>query len=347
MLKATSILAIPMREGLEADRIPSIPSAAAVASGLRRSRCVLKTLSSILLSAIVRKRNEQEKERLQEQLAHSQKMEAVGKLSGGIAHDFNNMLLPIIGYTDMLLTTMAEDDPRVNDLAEIRRAADRAATLTRQLLAFSRKQVIAKSVFDLGAAIGEMENMLRRIIGADVELITELDGGALPVKRRCRPDRAGADEPRDQCTPGDARRWGDPSACRKARSPLEEIKLVNAQPAEGEYAYIEVKDEGSGMDPELISRIFEPFYTTKGLDGTGLGLSVVYGIIEQHDGGIEVVSELGEGTTFRIILPTSETECLPGDAKRESRSSGAKKLRATGQADPTGRRRARRAQFYL
>lgn len=327
----TSILAIPMREGSRPLGYLAFPS-----SGNRRQwhaedLAVLKTLSSIVLSAIVRKRNEQEKERLQEQLAHSQKMEAVGKLSGGIAHDFNNMLLPIIGYADMLLTTMADDDPRVNDLAEIRRAADRAAALTRQLLAFSRKQVIAKSVFDLGEAIAEMENMLRRIIGADVELITELDGCAIPV----RADVGQIEQVLMNLVINARQAMPDGGSIRlragNYSGPLEEIKLVSAQPAEGEYAYIEVRDGGTGMDPELISRIFEPFYTTKGLDGTGLGLSVVYGIIEQHHGGIDVISEVGEGTTFRIILPTAGNGHPPEPVENERVTTGAATTPGPGQ----------------
>jgi len=301
-LDASSILAIPMREGSQPIGCLALPSAGSGRQWHSEDLAALKTISSILLASIVRKRNENEKERLQEQLAHSQKMEAVGKLSGGIAHDFNNMLLPIIGYTDMLLTTMDDDDPRAKDLAEIRRAADRAASLTRQLLAFSRKQVIAKSVFELGGAISEMESMLRRLIGADIELVTELDGGPIPV---CAD--LGQIEQVLMNLVINARHAMPGGGAIRLRAGIhagqaEDLKLIGSQTG-GDYAFIEVRDEGIGMDAGLISRIFEPFYTTKGLDGTGLGLSVVYGIIEQHDGGIDVQSVLGEGTTFRIFLP--------------------------------------------
>ena len=316
MRGVSSILAVPMREGSRLIGYVGFPSPGAGRQWQADDLAALKTLSGILLSAITRKRNEDEKERLQEQLAHSQKMEAVGKLSGGIAHDFNNMLLPIIGYSDMLLDSMEEEDPRVNDLTEIRKAADRAASLTRQLLAFSRKQVISKSIFDLNEAITDMEKMLRRIIGEDVQLITELDEGTAPV----RADIGQIEQvlmnlvinARDAMPEGGAIKLHAGN-----HTGPEEVKLIAGKPS-GDYVYIEVKDSGTGMDAELISRIFEPFYTTKGLDGTGLGLAVVYGIIEQHDGGIDVQSTLGEGTTFRIYLPTATAEqALAASAQRD------------------------------
>lgn len=309
----SSILAVPMREGSRLIGYLGFPSPGSGRQWQSDDLAVLKTLSSILLSAITRKRNEDEKERLQEQLAHSQKMEAVGKLSGGIAHDFNNMLLPIIGYSDILLDSMDEDDPRINDLTEIRKAADRAASLTRQLLAFSRKQVISKTVFHLNPAISDMEKMLRRIIGEDVQLITELEEGTSPV----RADIGQIEQvlmnlvinARDAMPEGGAIRL----RAGNHTGPIEEVKLIGGGEPSGHYTYIEVQDSGTGMDPELISRIFEPFYTTKGLDGTGLGLAVVYGIVEQHQGGIDVQSTLGEGTTFRIYLPTA-----PADQARKA-----------------------------
>ncbi|MGI9243771.1 MAG: ATP-binding protein, partial [Verrucomicrobiales bacterium] len=321
-LDISSILAIPMREGSRPIGCLALPSSGAGRQWHSEDLAVLKTISSILLSAITRKRNENEKERLQEQLAHSQKMEAVGKLSGGIAHDFNNMLLPIIGYTDMLLTTMDGDDPRADDLAEIRKAADRAASLTRQLLAFSRKQVIAKSVFDLGGAIGGMERMLRRLIGADVDLVTEPDDILIPV---CA-DIGQIEQVVMNLVINSRHAMPEGGAIRlrtgRHSGAIEDLKLIASQ-ADGDYAFIEVKDEGVGMDPELIARIFEPFYTTKGLDGTGLGLSVVYGIIEQHDGGIDVQSSLDRGTTFRVFLPMESTVQSESAAITSSLEGGA------------------------
>ncbi|MFT5106830.1 MAG: two-component system cell cycle sensor histidine kinase/response regulator CckA [Pseudoalteromonas tetraodonis] len=317
----SSILAIPMREGSRLIGYLGFPSPGIGRHWQADDLVVLKTLSSILLSALTRQRNENEKDRLHDQLAHSQKMEAVGKLSGGIAHDFNNMLLPIIGYADMLMMTMEDDDPRTNDLNEIRKAADRAASLTRQLLAFSRKQVIAKSVFDLGAAIVDMENMLIRIIGEDVSLVTELEEGNFPVRAD-----VGQIEQVLMNLVINARHAMPAGGTIRLRAgnydgPVDDIKLIGGEKASGPFTCIEVLDEGTGMDSELIARIFEPFYTTKGLDGTGLGLAVVYGIIEQHDGGIDVQSELGKGTKFRIFLPSaSGDQARQAEIQKETRA---------------------------
>ena len=180
-IHAGSILAVPMKEG---DRVLGFVGVEAAESGRRfvaEDASLLRMSSSIFHSALSHARSEQDKGMLQEQLAQSQKMEAVGKLSGGIAHDFNNMLLPIIGYSDMLMDTLDEEDPRAKDLGEIRKAAERAAALTRQLLAFSRKQVISKDVFNINDCITNMEAMLRPIIGEDIDFDIALDPRSLSV----------------------------------------------------------------------------------------------------------------------------------------------------------------------
>ena len=305
-----TILAVPMREGSRLLGFFGLHTDEVDRSWVKEDLTFLQMCSDILLRAITRRRSEEEKERLQLQLAHSQKMEAVGKLSGGIAHDFNNMLLPIIGYSDMLLDTLEPEDPRSRDIQEIRKAAERAAALTRQLLAFSKKQVISKSIFDINDAIHNMENMLKPIIGEDVYLNTHLTPGGLIVKA----DIGQIEQvimnlvinARDSMKEGGSItvRTGEMSATD------EKLSLISETQPRGQYIFVEVTDTGCGMDEDLVARIFEPFYTTKGLDGTGLGLSVVYGILEQHNGGISVKSELGKGTNFRVYLPAS-SQALP------------------------------------
>jgi two-component system cell cycle sensor histidine kinase/response regulator CckA len=304
------ILAVPMREGSRLLGFFGLHTTDTTRAWVKEDLTFLQMCSDILLSALTRKRSEEEKERLQLQLAHSQKMEAIGKLSGGIAHDFNNMLLPIIGYSDMLLDTLDPEDPRSRDIIEIRKAAERAAGLTRQLLAFSKKQVISKSVFDLNDAIRNIESMLKPTIGEDIALSTHLAPAGLSVK---------ADIGQIEqvimnlvINARDAMKSGGSVSVRTGLIDAsdEALSLISETQPRGHYVFVEVTDTGCGMDEELVARVFEPFYTTKGLDGTGLGLSVVYGILEQHKGGISVQSVPGQGTTFRVFLPAS-TQVAP------------------------------------
>jgi PAS domain S-box-containing protein len=313
-----TILAVPMREGSRLVGFLGLHCANPDRLWVKENITFLQMCSDILLSAMTRKRGEDERELLQTQLAHSQKMEAVGKLSGGIAHDFNNMLLPIIGYSDMLLDTFDAQDPRAGDIAEIRKAAERAATLTRQLLAFSRKQVISKQVFDLNGAITNLESMLKAIIGENISLTADFTARPLLVKA----DPGQIDQvimnlvinARDSMPHG-----GTISVTTgQTTAASGRVALISKAIPRGDYAYIEVCDDGSGMKPELIERIFEPFYTTKGLDGTGLGLSVVYGILEQHMGGVVVESQPGRGSSFTVFLPaTNEPALLAGTANTQ------------------------------
>ncbi len=300
-----TVLGIPVREGEKVTGCLGRHVTEAARPWVKEDITCLQMCSDVIISAINRLQAEEEKGRLQEQLGQSQKMEAVGKLSGGIAHDFNNMLLPIIGYTDMLLTTMEVDDPRVNDLEEIRKAAERAASLTRQLLAFSRKQVIAKTIFDLNDAIDSMENMLVRLIGEDVMFECELD----PAVRRVRADRGQIEQVLLNLVVNarDAMPTGGSITVRTGNIAAKDdkLELISDEMPRGSYVFIEVSDTGCGMTEELVHNIFDPFYTTKGLDGTGLGLSVVYGILEQHNGGVIVDSLQGEGSVFTVFLPAA------------------------------------------
>jgi two-component system, cell cycle sensor histidine kinase and response regulator CckA len=239
----------------------------------------------------------------QEQLLQSQKMEAVGRLAGGGAHDFNNLLSVIRGYSEIALRRLPPGDPACKTHEVVLQAADRAAALTRQLLAFSRKQVLELKVVDLGAALAEMEKMLRRLIGEDVELRVE------------RPARLG----RVRIDPGqfeqvvmnlavnsrDAMPGGGTLLLQLADVELDDRDARDeATVVAGPYVMLTVSDTGTGMDPETRGRVFEPFFTTKERGhGTGLGLSTVYGIVKQSGGYIWVDSEPGRGSTFRIYLP--------------------------------------------
>lgn len=266
---------------------------------------MLRLMNDVLHAAINRMNIEDAKDQLQWQLTQSQKMEAVGKLSGGIAHDFNNMLLPIIGYSDMLISRFETEGQNLTEIGEIRKAAERAASLTRQLLAFSRKQIIKKVPLDLNRAIEDMRNMLVRIIGENIRLTTDLSKSLVAVN--ADPGQMEQVLMNLVVNARDAMVGGGTVAISTYNESLTSSSPVTQKYPEltGDFACIKVSDTGIGIPPENLEHIFEPFFTTKGQEGTGLGLSVIYGIIEQHQGGIHVETGPGKGTTFHIFLPAS------------------------------------------
>ncbi len=244
-----------------------------------------------------------ERRDLEEQLRQSQKMEAVGVLAGGVAHDFSNLLTVMLVYTDLMLARVRQDSTAVAFLNEIQGAAVRAEALTRQLLAFSRKQVLNPKVLDLNSVVRSMENMLRPMIGEDIELITSLS----PELSAIRADRGQIEQvmmnlvvnARDAMPSGGRLRIGTMNL-----GPERSPRYRTAEAQEAHFVVLTVSDTGMGMDEETLSRIFEPFYTTKqDGKGSGLGLSTVYGIVEQSGGQIEVDSRIAVGTTFRIYFP--------------------------------------------
>jgi two-component system, cell cycle sensor histidine kinase and response regulator CckA len=242
-----------------------------------------------------RKQAEAERVRLQEQLTQAQKMESVGRLAGGVAHDFNNMLSVIQGHVELALRTVAPGDGVRGDLEEIRAAARRASDLTRQLLAFARRQVVAPKVLDLNAAVTASLAMLRRLIGEDLALTWTPS----PDAGRVRIDPSQLDQVLTNLA-ANARDAID----GVGRVTVTTRRVARAGDAPGPYAALEVADTGRGMDSETATHLFEPFFTTKPVGrGTGLGLATVYGIVKQNDGYVEVDSELGRGTTVRIFLP--------------------------------------------
>ncbi|HEX9576844.1 MAG TPA: ATP-binding protein [Myxococcales bacterium] len=262
-------------------------------------------------SAIRRKRTEEALKRSEEQFRQAQKMEAIGRLSGGIAHDFNNLLGVIIANAEMLKEQLPEGDPRREDAEQIKIAGDRAAKLTRQLLAFSRKQVLEPRVVSMSAVIGGMEEMLRRLLGADIRFVTDVavdagqvfaDAGQLEQVMMNLAVNA-----------RDAMPLGGDLRIEASNVVLDEGYALEHTPVKpGPYVRVSVSDSGHGMDEETRRRAFEPFFTTKEKSrGSGLGLSTCYGIVKQSEGYIWLYSEPGKGTTFKIYLPRVD---LPTDA---------------------------------
>jgi two-component system cell cycle sensor histidine kinase/response regulator CckA len=248
---------------------------------------------------------------LQHQLRQAQKMEVVGRLAGGVAHDFNNLLAVVTGYSEILMLNLPAGEPLHEYAEEIRKAAERAAALTRQLLNFGRKQARSLQVVDLNMTLAGIKSMLQRLIGADVELVLRPGAGLGWVEA----DPAQIDQVLMNLAVNarDAMPEGGRLTIETANVELGEIyarRHIGARP--GSYVMLAVSDTGCGMDREVQAQIFEPFFTTKEPGkGTGLGLAVIYGIVNQSGGDVEVESDLGRGTTFRIYLPRVEAAARP------------------------------------
>ncbi len=264
---------------------------------------LLAGVANVLAGVIARKQLEETRTKLQNQLTQAQKMESVGRLAGGVAHDFNNMLGVIIGTAEMALGQVGAGEPLHEDLTEIHKAAERSADLTRQLLAFARKQAIVPKVLNLNETVEDMFKILQRLVGEDVDVIWQPDREIWPVK--LDPSQL------DQILA---------NLCVNARDAISGVgKLtiathnqifdddacaVHAECAPGEYVLLAVSDDGCGMDKETAEHLFEPFFTTKEAGaGTGLGLATVYGIVKQNNGFISLISAPGQGSTFKLYLP--------------------------------------------
>ena len=247
-----------------------------------------------------------ERKQLEAQFRQAQKMEAVGRLAGGVAHDFNNLLMVVRGYSELSLARLGPHESLRTNLEEIQKAADRAASLTQQLLAFSRQQVLQPKVLDLNTVVTDAEKMLRRLIGEDIEVVAELAPELGPVMSD--PGRIEQIILNLAVNGRDAMPQGGRLTLKTSNVTLDEAFArghVGARP--GPHVLLAVSDTGTGMDAETRSHVFEPFFTTKGVDkGTGLGLSTVYGIVKQSGGFIRVDSAPGRGTTFEIYLPLVE-----------------------------------------
>jgi PAS domain S-box-containing protein len=259
-------------------------------------------------AVVINARDVTERHVLEEQLRQSQKMEAVGRLAGGIAHDFNNLLAVMLGYTALTLNRATDPAVVTRNVEQIRTAAERAANLTRQLLAFSRKQVLMPKVVDLGGVVSELHTMLERLIGEDVQLLTDVGRATGRVKA----DRGQMEQVIVNLAVN--ARDAMPRGGRLAivlRDAAVDAVVAREQPglSPGRYVRLEVADNGVGMERETLDRLFEPFFSTKEKGkGTGLGLATVYGIVKQSGGHIAVESSPGRGTTFRIWLPEVELE---------------------------------------
>jgi PAS domain S-box-containing protein len=282
--------------------------------------------------------------KLEEQLRQAQKMEVVGRLAGGIAHDFNNLLSPILGYSEMALTSLDTASELYNDIQEIHQAAERARSLVSQLLAFSRKQILEIKPVELNKAVSDLRNLLKRIIGEDIQIALYTDPDSLVVMA----------DPRQleqivlnlAVNARDAMAGGGVLTIETSRVEVDESFIQSHADMEpGLHALLTVTDTGEGMTPDVVKHIFEPFYTTKKLgEGTGLGLATVYGIIKQHHGGIWVYSEPDKGTTFKIYLPLRGNEKLaaPPQARGEAAGRAGKETILLVEDEPVVRTSARR-----
>ena len=278
------------------------------------SAAPIRDASGHISGAVLVFRDITERRRLEEHLRQARKMEAIGRLAGGIAHDFNNIMTVITGYSELLLTNGLHADDRHEFLRHIHDAGNRAAGLTQQILAFSRKQVLVPSVLSLNAVVRDMAGMVRRLIGEQVELVTETapDLGQVKVD----PTQVGQAILNLAVNARDAMPRGGRLVVATANAELDgQTARDHPDVRPGRYALLSVSDTGTGMPADVLAHVFEPFFTTKGVGkGTGLGLATVYGIVKQSGGHVEASSTVGAGTTFRVYLPLVEepTPAPPG-----------------------------------
>ncbi|MFH0785060.1 MAG: response regulator [Pseudomonadota bacterium] len=287
-----------------------------------RTSELLSANNQLKIELAERLRAEEEKVNLQAQLHQAQRMESVGRLAGGVAHDYNNMLSVILGFTQMALDKIDQNSPLYNDLQEVLSAAKRSTGITRQLLAFARKQNIMPIILDLNTAVADMLKMLRRLIGENIDLTWQPDADLWMVKI----DPSQIDQlMANLCVNARDAITGVGKITIKTGKVVfdSEYSVHHPRTKPGKYVFIEVGDNGCGMQKEIVDKIFDPFFTTKGVGhGTGLGLSTVYGIVETHLGFINVFSTPGQGTTFTIYLPKYHGEVdekgeeLPGITMR-------------------------------
>ena len=257
-----------------------------------------------------------ERARLEQQIRQAQKMEAVGRLAGGVAHDFNNLLTIITGYTDLLLSGSKLDSPQRTALEEIHRAAERGGALTHQLLAFGRRQPFSPRLVQLSQLLVNMEKMLSRLIGEDIELI--IVPAADPASVYADPSQLEQVIMNVAVNARDAMPGGGKLIIETAQTEIDDTYVGSAVELKpGSYAMLIISDTGMGMDSETLSHLFEPFFTTKAPGkGTGLGLATAYGIVKQNQGAISVYSEPGRGTTVRIYLPSAEAKAASEPSER-------------------------------
>jgi PAS domain S-box-containing protein len=288
------------------------------ASAVRNTKGETEKLVIVNRDITERKHAEEELQEREHQLRQAQKMEAIGRLSGGIAHDFNNLLSVIIGYADELDDSRNDSDKLRKSAEQIKQAGVRAASLTRQLLAFSRQQVLQPRILDLNGVLSDLAKMLRRLIGADIELHLKLD----PAAGRVKADQSQLDQVIMNLVVNarDAMPDGGKLTIETTSTELTDKQAARLPYVQsGSYVQLTVTDTGTGMDTETIAHIFEPFFTTKEKGkGTGLGLSTVYGIIKQSGGYIWVLSEPGNGTSFKILLPQVAEAVTALSAKTQS-----------------------------
>ena len=280
------------------------------------------TVNDLEQSSLELVKEMEERQQLEEQLRQSQKMEAIGQLAGGVAHDFNNLLTPIMGYAQLEMAKLPPGDRSSSSLEQIHKAAERAANLTHQLLAFSRRQVVKPKVINLNDLIIELDQMLRRLLGEDIELVI-LPSGTLDLVD-VDPGQIEQIIMNLAVNARDAMPDGGKLTIETANITLDESgALRHSEASSGPHVILSVADTGSGMTQGILNRIFEPFFTTKEEGkGTGLGLATCFGIARQNGGHIEVNSELGLGATFKLFLPRAESAIQARAGSGGSATSG-------------------------